>query len=149
MKSPFFDDEAILKKRTPPALKVAKALSVLMDSAFRIPFTKKTFGIDALVGAVPVLGDALTFLISGYLLTLAVYYKVPTSLVLKMLGNIAVDFLIGVVPVLGDVFDVFFKANIRNYTLLFDFLETHRTDLFVEGKSPPTKVAPSQAVVDL
>ncbi|MCE2929800.1 MAG: DUF4112 domain-containing protein [Vampirovibrionales bacterium] len=149
MKSPFFDDEAILKKRTPPALKVAKALSVLMDSAFRIPFTKKTFGIDALVGAVPVLGDALTFLISGYLLTLAVYYKVPTSLVLKMLGNIAFDFLIGVVPILGDIFDVFFKANIRNYTLLFDFLETHRTDLFVEGKSAKPTVAPSDAVVDL
>ena len=149
MKFPFFNEEVLLKKRTPPALKVAKMLSVLMDSAFRIPFTKKTFGIDALVGAVPVLGDALTFLISGYLLTLAVYYKVPTFLVLKMLGNIAVDFLIGVVPVVGDVFDVFFKANIRNYALLLTFLETHRADLFVEGKSPPTKVDPSQAVVDL
>ena len=149
MKSTFFDDEAILKKRTPPALKVAKALSVLMDSAFRIPFTKKTFGIDALVGAVPVLGDAFTFLISGYLLTLAVYYQAPASLVLKMLGNIAVDFLIGAVPVLGDVFDVFFKANIRNYTLLFDFLETHRADLFVEGKSAKPTVPPADAVVDL
>jgi hypothetical protein len=149
MKSPFFDDEAILKKRTPPALKVAKMLSVLMDSAFRIPFTKKTFGIDALVGSVPVLGDAITFLISGYLLTLAVYYKAPASLLFKMLGNITLDYLIGVVPLVGDVFDVFFKANIRNYALLLTFLETHRADLFVEGKSPSPEVAPSQTVVDL
>ena len=149
MKSPFFDDEAILKKRTPPALKIAKALSVLMDSAFRIPFTKKTVGLDALVGAVPILGDALTFLISGYLVTLAVYYKAPLSLILKMLGNIVFDFIIGAVPVLGDVFDVFFKANIRNYTLLVGFLETHRADLFVKGKSPTPTVAPSNAVVDL
>jgi len=149
MKFTFFNEEVLLKKRTPPALKVAKMLSVLMDSAFRIPFTKRTIGIDAVVGAVPVLGDSMTFLISGYMLTLAVYYKAPASLLLKMLGNITVDYLIGVVPLVGDVFDVFFKANIRNYALLFTFLETHRADLFVEGKSPPPEVSPSKVVVDL
>lgn len=35
-----------------------------------------------------------------------------------MAGNIALDACIGAVPLLGDVFDVAWKANIRNVTLL-------------------------------
>ena len=35
-----------------------------------------------------------------------------------MAGNIALDACIGAVPLLGDVFDVAWKANIRNVALL-------------------------------
>jgi hypothetical protein len=40
-----------------------------------------------------------------------------------MLGNVAVETLIGAIPLLGDLFDVVFKANMRNLALLGDTLE--------------------------
>lgn len=148
MKAPtFFDDEQVFQRQAPPALKIAKVLSIVMDSALRLPFTQKTIGLDALVGSLPVLGDALTALVACYLLGLAVYYKVPTPLFLKMLGNVAVDFLVGSIPLLGDVFDVLFKANVRNYALLFQYLELHRSDLFIPAKSSSNSA--KQVVVDL
>nr|WP_245264093.1 DUF4112 domain-containing protein [Mesorhizobium sp. LSHC424B00] len=35
-----------------------------------------------------------------------------------MLGNVLLDTLVGSVPILGSIFDVYFKANNRNITLL-------------------------------
>ena len=40
-----------------------------------------------------------------------------------MLGNVAVDTLVGTVPFLGDLFDVGWKANLRNVALLERYLE--------------------------
>ena len=45
------------------------------------------------------------------------------GLIAKMLLNIAIDTIIGSVPILGDIFDIGFKANIRNAKLLRKFLE--------------------------
>ena len=36
----------------------------------------------------------------------------------RMLGNIVLDTTVGAVPVIGDLFDLFYKANRRNYKLL-------------------------------
>ena len=46
----------------------------------------------------------------------------PMSIILQMLVNLALDFVVGSVPVLGDLFDIAFKANIRNVDLLRDWL---------------------------
>ena len=40
-----------------------------------------------------------------------------------MAGNMGVDWLIGLVPFLGDMFDVGFRANLRNTALLRRWLE--------------------------
>lgn len=92
--------------------------SVLLDSAFRVPGTNLTFGLDPLLGLIPVLGDLTTPIFAALLLLHAVRLRIPKIVQLRMLMNAAIDLVIGVVPVVGDVFDFGWKANVRNLALL-------------------------------
>jgi Domain of unknown function (DUF4112) len=92
--------------------------SVLLDSAFRVPGTNMTFGLDPLLGLIPVLGDLTTPLFAGLLLLHAVRLRIPRVVQVRMLMNAAIDFIIGIVPVVGDLFDFGWKANVRNLALL-------------------------------
>lgn len=92
--------------------------SVLLDSAFRVPGTSLTFGLDPLFGLIPVLGDLAAPLFTGLLLLHAVRMRIPRVVQLRMLMNAAIDFAIGIVPVVGDLFDFGWKANVRNLALL-------------------------------
>jgi hypothetical protein len=93
-------------------------LSNLMDGLFRIPVVGWRFGLDALVGLVPGVGDTATTIVSLYILGSAVRYRVPKVTLLRMGTNIGIDYLIGAVPVVGDLFDVFWKSNQMNVELL-------------------------------
>jgi len=75
------------------------ALAKLLDVAFILPGTNIRYGIDGLIGLIPVVGDIIT--------TAA-----------RMLGNVALDGVVGMVPLAGDAFDVMFRANVRNVRLL-------------------------------
>ncbi|MEN3340557.1 MAG: hypothetical protein V7647_4233 [Acidobacteriota bacterium] len=92
--------------------------SVLLDSAFRVPGTNMTFGLDPLLGLIPWIGDITTPLFSAVLLLHAVRMRIPKVVQLRMLMNAAIDFAIGVIPVIGDLFDFGWKANVRNLALL-------------------------------
>ncbi len=92
--------------------------SVLLDSAFRVPGTDLTFGLDPVLGLIPWIGDITTPLFSAVLLLHAVRMRIPKIVQLRMLMNAAIDFGIGVVPVVGDLFDFGWKANVRNLALL-------------------------------
>ncbi len=102
----------------PTEFKYLDSLSDLMDSRFRIPGTNIRFGLDFLVGLVPVAGDIVTFAFSGLLVVSMAQKGVSGMVVVKMLGNILLDSLVGSIPFLGDLFDLGFKANRRNYRLL-------------------------------
>jgi hypothetical protein len=104
------------------ALKRIERLARLMDTAWRIPFTKWRFGLDSVVGLVPGVGDAVNLVVSIYALTLAHKLGAPNALLLKMAANSGIDFGLGSIPVLGDIFDMFFKSNTRNLKLLTEFL---------------------------
>lgn len=95
----------------------------LLDSRFRIPFTRIRFGIEPIIGLLPGIGDLAGFGLSLYLVGEAVKLRAGPRLVGKMLGNIAVDFVVGLVPVLGDAFDLVWRANDRNAALLRDHIE--------------------------
>src|SRR5579885_3759626 len=75
-----------------------------MDSVFEIPGTGIRIGFDPILGLVPGLGDALTTLVSLYILAAARRYGVPRVTVLRMAANVAIDLALGAVPVFGDVF---------------------------------------------
>lgn len=92
--------------------------SVLLDSAFRVPGTNMTFGLDPILGLLPGLGDLTTPLFAGLLLLHAVRMKIPRVVQLRMVLNAAIDLAIGVIPVLGDLFDFGWKANVKNLALL-------------------------------
>jgi hypothetical protein len=92
--------------------------SVLLDSAFRVPGTNLTFGLDPILGLIPWLGDLTTPFFAGLLLLHAVRMRIPRVVQLRMLINAAIDLAIGIVPLVGDFFDFGWKANVRNLALL-------------------------------
>lgn len=95
-----------------------EALAHALDGLFRVPGTEWRFGLDALVGLVPGVGDVLTSVASFSILIAAVRYRVPKVTILRMAMNLAIDYLVGSVPVVGDAFDFVWKANTMNMELL-------------------------------
>jgi len=93
-------------------------LAWLLDDVFRVPVLGWRFGLDALVGLIPGIGDTGTALASFYILASAVRHGVPKITLLRMGMNIAFDYLLGSVPVVGDVADVWWKSNQKNIALL-------------------------------
>jgi hypothetical protein len=102
----------------PVALDALRRWAVLLDSAFRVPGTQIRFGLDAIVGLVPGLGDISTPAFAGLLLLQAVRMRLPIVVQARMVLNAAFDMLIGLVPILGDLVDIGWKANLRNLALL-------------------------------
>jgi hypothetical protein len=93
-------------------------LENLLDEAFVVPGTGIRFGIDGVVGLVPGLGDVLAGALSLVIPFAAWVRGVPYITLVRMLINVAVGLLVGSIPIAGDVFDIFWKANRRNYRLL-------------------------------
>jgi hypothetical protein len=98
-------------------------LAKLLDSAVVIPGLNRSIGFDAVIGAVPLVGDAISAALSSYIIWEARQLGLPRWKIARMLGNVAVDTAIGAIPVAGDVFDVFFKANMRNLRIIHEHLE--------------------------
>ena len=92
--------------------------AVLLDSAFRVPGTRFRFGLDAILGLIPGLGDITTPTFSALILLHAVRMRLPLVVQARMVLNAALDMLLGLVPVLGDLADIGWKANLRNLALL-------------------------------
>jgi len=92
--------------------------SKLTDSSIGIPFTKFNIGLEAVIGLIPVIGDAAGLILSSYVLIEAQRLGVSKRIKTKMIINMLIDFVGGLVPFFGDIFDAFFKANTRNAQLL-------------------------------
>ncbi len=101
-----------------PELKWLDHVSNLMDNSIPVPFTKRKFGVDALIGLVPNVGDLASFSISGLVIFIITRYGVSLPVMLKMIWNIILDASVGSIPILGDIYDFTFKANRRNMNLL-------------------------------
>ncbi len=100
-----------------------EALANLLDTAFIMPGTNVRYGIDGLIGLIPVVGDIITTAIALWIVREARAIGAPWHLTARMLGNVAVDGVVGAVPLVGDAFDVMFKANIRNIKMLRKWLD--------------------------
>ena len=94
------------------------ALANLLDTAFLIPGTNIRFGFDAMIGLIPGIGDAITTVMSLYIVREARELGVPRHVIARMLVNVALDGVVGAVPFLGDAFDMMWRANRRNMALL-------------------------------
>jgi hypothetical protein len=99
------------------------ALAKLLDVAFILPGTNIRYGIDGLIGLIPVVGDIITPAISLWVVREARALGAPWHITARMLGNVAVDGVVGLVPVAGDAFDVMFRANVRNVRMLKRWLD--------------------------
>jgi hypothetical protein len=103
-----------------PDLKVdlerARKLATLLDSQFSIAGIK--FGLDAIVGLVPVVGDTLTALAGLYPIWVARRHNLGKTVQARMALNVVADWAAGSIPVIGDLIDVTYKSNLKNLTLL-------------------------------
>lgn len=113
-----FDDAA-----TQEAFARVALLARVMDSIVAIPGTNVRIGVDAVLGLVPVVGDAISQAISSYIIWEARRLGVSRWTLARMIGNSLVDMTIGAIPVVGDAFDVAFRANLKNLALLKAELE--------------------------
>jgi hypothetical protein len=94
------------------------AIAKLLDIAFILPGTKIRYGVDGIVGLIPVVGGIIATALSLWLVREARALGAPWHVTARMLGNVAIQGVVGTVPVAGDAFDVLFRANMRNVRLL-------------------------------
>jgi hypothetical protein len=110
-----------MKKPIATHIAFAKKITHLMDLRFNMGGVK--FGIDPLLDLIPGLGNIVATATSFYLFWIAIQLNVPKWVYGRMLWNIVVDFLFGVVPYVGVIFDVFYRANVRNYMLIEKYFD--------------------------
>ncbi|MEH2307215.1 DUF4112 domain-containing protein [Nostoc sp.] len=106
-----------------PTLKRLRQLSRLLDNVITIPGTKIGFGLDPILGLIPIGGDFLGVMFSSYIILEAARLGVSRATLGKMVVNVIVDGLVGTIPVLGDFFDFAWRANTNNIKLLEEYLK--------------------------
>ena len=116
----MMEPQNIRYSRTPTSekLKWVNHVVKLMDSQFKIPGTNFRFGLDPILGFLPVAGDLASFGVSAMLVMTMARHGASGKVLALMLVNIALDTIIGSIPILGNIFDFAFKANERNVRLL-------------------------------
>jgi hypothetical protein len=126
-----------------PVAQLLGRIAYLMDRAFTVPGTGVRFGLDGLLGLLPLGGDLATGLVQVGLVLIAVgRYRVPPAVAAQMMANVLLDIGVGIIPVLGDLFDVAFKANTRNMTLLEPYVQPR-------GAEPLPRSSPYPSVIDI
>lgn len=106
-----------------PTLKRLRQLSGLLENMITIPGTQVGIGLDPIIGLIPIGGDVLGVILSGYIIVESARLGVPRATLGRMLLNVLVDGLVGLIPVLGDFFDVAWRANTYNIKLLEESLK--------------------------
>lgn len=127
-------------QNTPPGARSPQSRSArlawLLDSQFQIPGTSIRVGLDGLIGIIPGIGDTITTCLSLLIIAEAVQLRVSKRTLLAMGGNVALDWVVGLVPLLGDVFDIMYKANMRNLALLEADLAGRARTAGLDGSAP-------------
>ena len=111
-------------------------LSQLLDTAILIPGTRFRVGLDGLLGLIPGVGDTIGAVFSAYIILEAARLGFAKGTLLRMIGNVAVETLVGAVPILGDIFDIAWKANVRNLALL----RAHRVEIARADERSPRQI---------
>ncbi|MEA2711009.1 MAG: hypothetical protein QOF78_3610 [Phycisphaerales bacterium] len=93
-----------------------RQIAKLLDAQFEIGGIK--FGWDSIVGLIPVVGDIAMALVGTYPLYIARKHNLGKFIRARMISNLVIDWAVGSVPIVGDVFDVGFKAHLKNAALL-------------------------------
>jgi len=115
--------KATSSQRTAHArLKRLRQLAWWIDGAFELPGTGFRFGLNSIIGLLPVGGDLALGAISLYIVYEAVQLGIPRPILARMIGNVVLEVAGGSVPILGDLFDMTLKANLRNIKIIEHYL---------------------------
>ena len=110
--------QGIFGDDTASRIQRVRVLAKLLDNSISVPGTRWKFGFDAIIGLIPVVGDMIGAVLSGYIVLEAARAEVPSFTLVRMLVNVGIDALLGSVPAVGDLFDAVWKANMKNVALL-------------------------------
>ena len=102
-----------------------EAMEHLLEGLFVIPGINRRIGLDVILDAVPVAGDAIAAALGAWMAWEARNLGMPKRTIARMFGNIGVDFLLGLIPFVGAVPDFFFRSNTRNLKLIRRYLDRH------------------------
>lgn len=114
---PRFRKDALTPEVVDPRIADVEALARWLDYAFTLPGGFQ-FGFAGIIGLIPGIGDVFDALISLFIIVRAVKLRIPRVAIARMLVNVGIEALAGTVPFVGDLFDIAFKANLRNYEIL-------------------------------
>jgi hypothetical protein len=110
-----------------PAFTRVRRLSQFLDNAVTVPGTSYRVGVDPLLGLFPGMGDYLGAFLSGYIIFEGARLGASRATLIRMFFNVILETIIGLIPGLGDIFDVFWKANAKNQSLLEQKLASAET----------------------
>lgn len=105
-------------------------LSSLLDNRFTIPGLNTRFGVDALIGLIPGIGDWISLGISILIVVAMMRRGVSVAMLLTMIWHLLVDATLGAIPIAGDIFDVYHRANRKNVERLRQY--------YAENPNPPS-----------
>ena len=105
-----------------------EAMETLLERSFTIPGTRIPFGLDSIVGLIPVVGDLITAGLGAYIVWEAKNLGLPKWKLWRMGGHIAFDTAIGAVPLIGDAFDLVYKSNTKNLRIIKRHLDKHHPE---------------------
>jgi len=108
-------------EKLPKDLVALRKFAYFMDEAVRIPGTSRGIGLDAALGFIPGIGDALGAILSTWIVIGALRHRVPVVQIARMVVNILIDLGLGEIPILGDLFDIAFEENVINMKLLMRY----------------------------
>jgi hypothetical protein len=78
-------------------------VAAVLDDIFRIPGTNIRFGLDAIIGWVPGIGDAIAGTAS-FLIVFASWRRGARTITLvRIMANVFLETTIGAVPLVGDI----------------------------------------------
>jgi hypothetical protein len=115
---PLGRDAATVRRRI-------EAAEQLLERTFTIPGINQPVGLDAIVGLVPVAGDAIGALMGLYLVWEARNLKMSKWQQMRMLGHVGLDAALGAIPFVGDLFDFVYRSNSRNLKIIRRHLDRH------------------------
>jgi hypothetical protein len=94
-----------------------RSLAWFLDNSIPLPGGYR-IGVDAIIGLIPGVGDAIGALLSAFIINEARSLGAPRSVLVRMIANVMIETVVGAIPFAGDLFDAAFKANTRNLALL-------------------------------
>jgi len=106
----------------------------LLERVLVVPGTRFHFGLDALLGLVPVVGDLLAAAMGAWIIWEARNLGMSRWQLLRMSANVGIDTAIGAIPLIGDAFDLAFRSNSKNLRIIRKHLDRHHPEtVIIEG----------------
>lgn len=97
----------------------------LLEGLFVVPVINRRIGLDVILDALPVAGDAIAAALGAWIVWEARNLGMSKWQMTRMAGNVGLDFALGLIPVIGAVPDFFFRSNTMNLKMIKRHLDRH------------------------